>query len=79
MRSYKPEELFDNDGRLIDELAELAPGGNRRMGGNPHMNGGRVLRSRLPEFMIMQSNSRSGSCRGRVHANGSISSATSSD
>src|ERR1035438_9176159 len=44
MRSYKPEELFDEDGKFIDELAELAPAGNRRMGGNPHVNGGRTLR-----------------------------------
>lgn len=40
MRSYKPEELFGNDGRLLPELAELAPGGERRMGANPHANGG---------------------------------------
>jgi hypothetical protein len=41
MRSYKPEELFDQKGRFIAELAELAPVGDRRMGGNPHVNGGR--------------------------------------
>ncbi len=43
MRSYRPESLFDQQGRLIAELAELAPGGDRRMGANPHVNGGRVL------------------------------------
>lgn len=40
MRSYKPEELFDASGRLIPELAELAPSGHRRMSANPHANGG---------------------------------------
>lgn len=51
MKSYRPEELFDNDGRLIRELADLAPIGERRMGSNPHANGGRLLRDlRLPEF-----------------------------
>ena len=44
MRSYRPEELFDEDGRLIPELAELAPKGERRMGANPHANGGILLR-----------------------------------
>jgi len=43
MRRYKPDELFDDDGRLIPELAALAPTGNRRMGANPHANGGKVL------------------------------------
>ena len=43
MRSYKPEELFDQNGRLIAELAELAPKGDRRMGANPHANGGILL------------------------------------
>ncbi|MBM2811046.1 MAG: phosphoketolase family protein [Chloroflexi bacterium] len=43
MRSYRPEELFDSNGRLISELAELAPRGERRMGANPHANGGRLL------------------------------------
>ncbi len=51
MRSYKAEELFDNDGRLIADLAELAPTGERRMGANPHANGGLLLRNlRLPDF-----------------------------
>ena len=51
MLSYRPEELFDESGRLIPELAELAPAGNHRMGANPHANGGLLLRDlRLPDF-----------------------------
>jgi xylulose-5-phosphate/fructose-6-phosphate phosphoketolase len=51
LRSYKPEELFDESGRLLKELAELAPKGNRRMGANPHANGGILLRDlRMPNF-----------------------------
>ncbi len=51
MKSYKPEELFDETGRLIPELAELAPKGERRMGANPHANGGILLRDlRIPDF-----------------------------
>jgi xylulose-5-phosphate/fructose-6-phosphate phosphoketolase len=51
MKSYKPEELFDANGRLIQELAELAPKGTRRMGDNPHTNGGVLLRDlRMPDF-----------------------------
>ena len=51
MRSYKPEELFDERGRLNPELAELAPKGRRRMGANPHANGGMLLRDlRMPDF-----------------------------
>jgi xylulose-5-phosphate/fructose-6-phosphate phosphoketolase len=51
MRSYKPEELFDADGRLVAELAALAPAGDRRMGANPHANGGVLLRDlRMPDF-----------------------------
>ena len=51
MRSYRPEELFDHSGRLIPELAELAPKGDRRMGANPHTNGGLLLRDlRMPDF-----------------------------
>ncbi len=51
MRSYHPEELFDEHGRLRPELAELAPRGERRMGANPHANGGLLLRDlRLPDF-----------------------------
>ncbi len=51
MKSYKAEELFDRDGRLLPELAELAPAGLRRMGSNPHANGGILLRDlRMPDF-----------------------------
>src|SRR5277367_3939859 len=51
MKSYKAEELFDKNGRLIPELAELAPKGERRMGANPHANGGGLLRDlRMPDF-----------------------------
>ena len=51
MKSYKPEELFDEDGRLMPELAELAPKGDRRMGANPHTNGGvSAARLRMPDF-----------------------------
>jgi xylulose-5-phosphate/fructose-6-phosphate phosphoketolase len=51
MKGYKPEELFDGDGKLISELAELAPKGMRRMGANPHANGGLLLRDLvMPEF-----------------------------
>jgi xylulose-5-phosphate/fructose-6-phosphate phosphoketolase len=51
LRSYRPEELFDEQGRLKAELAELAPKGERRMGTNPHANGGLLLRDlRLPDF-----------------------------
>jgi xylulose-5-phosphate/fructose-6-phosphate phosphoketolase len=51
MKCYKPEELFDAEGRLIPELAELAPKGNRRMGANPHANGGLLSRDLvMPDF-----------------------------
>jgi len=51
MKSYKPEELFDEGGKFKPELAELAPKGNRRMGANPHANGGLLLRNlRMPDF-----------------------------
>ena len=51
LRSYHPEELFDEKGRLIPELAELAPKGNARLGANPHANGGILLKDlRLPDF-----------------------------
>ena len=42
MRSYQPEDLFDKNGRLVAELAALAPKGDRRMGANPHANGGKL-------------------------------------
>ena len=51
MKSYRPEELFDGSGKLIPELAELAPKGERRMGANPHANGGALLRDlKMPGF-----------------------------
>ena len=51
LKSYKPEELFDNNGKLRKELKELAPIGTRRMGANPYANGGILLKSlRLPDF-----------------------------
>jgi xylulose-5-phosphate/fructose-6-phosphate phosphoketolase len=51
MREYKPEELFDQQGRLKAELREIAPKGARRMGSNPHANGGQLKRAlRLPDF-----------------------------
>ena len=51
MRSYHPEELFDESGAPVPELLELAPVGDRRMGANPHANGGKLLRAlRLPDF-----------------------------
>ncbi len=51
MKSYKPEELFDSNGKLISELAELAPQGHRRMSDNPHANGGILLRDlKMPDF-----------------------------
>jgi xylulose-5-phosphate/fructose-6-phosphate phosphoketolase len=51
MKSYKPEELFDTRGKLVPELAELAPKGERRMGANPHANGGLLLCDlKMPDF-----------------------------
>jgi xylulose-5-phosphate/fructose-6-phosphate phosphoketolase len=51
LRSYRPQELFTEDGRLVDELAALAPRGERRMSANPHTNGGAILRDLdLPDF-----------------------------
>ena len=51
MKSYKPQELFDSDGRLIPELQELSPKRDRRMGANPHANGGLLLRQlKMPDF-----------------------------
>ncbi len=51
MRSYRPEELFDENGRLAPELAGMAPEGARRMGANPHANGGLLLKDlRMPDF-----------------------------
>ncbi len=51
MKSYRPEELFKADGSLVQELVDFAPKGNRRMGANPHANGGLLLRDlKLPDF-----------------------------
>ena len=51
MRSYRPDELFDDEGRLMPELAALAPEGDRRMSANPHANGGLLLKDLLlPDF-----------------------------
>ena len=51
LRSYRPNELFDDDGRLRSELAATAPKGERRMSANPHANGGLLLRDLvLPDF-----------------------------
>jgi xylulose-5-phosphate/fructose-6-phosphate phosphoketolase len=51
LKSYKPEELFDENGTFLAELKELAPSGTRRLGANPHANGGALLRDlRLPDF-----------------------------
>jgi xylulose-5-phosphate/fructose-6-phosphate phosphoketolase len=51
MKSYRPEHLFDDKGSLISELTELSPRGDRRMGANPHTNGGKLLQDlKLPEF-----------------------------
>jgi xylulose-5-phosphate/fructose-6-phosphate phosphoketolase len=51
MRSYGPDKLFDEQGKLIPELAEMAPKGDRRMGANPHANGGVYLKDlHLPDF-----------------------------
>jgi xylulose-5-phosphate/fructose-6-phosphate phosphoketolase len=51
MKSYRPEELFDQRGRLVPELSQMAPSGERRMSANPHANGGGLLRDlALPDF-----------------------------
>ena len=51
LRSYRPNELFDDEGRLRSELAAIAPKGERRMSANPHANGGLLLRDLvLPDF-----------------------------
>jgi xylulose-5-phosphate/fructose-6-phosphate phosphoketolase len=51
MKSYKPRELFDKNGKLIPELAELSPKGDRRMSANPHANGGLLLKDlKMPDF-----------------------------
>jgi xylulose-5-phosphate/fructose-6-phosphate phosphoketolase len=51
MKSYRPEELFDSEGVLKKDLAQLAPAGHRRMSDNPHANGGKLLKDlRMPDF-----------------------------
>jgi xylulose-5-phosphate/fructose-6-phosphate phosphoketolase len=51
LKSYRPQELFDRTGKLVADVAGLAPKGNRRMGANPHANGGLLLRElELPDF-----------------------------
>ena len=51
MKSYKPEQLFDENGGLLPQLNDLAPKGNRRMGANPHANGGLLLKDlKMPDF-----------------------------
>ena len=51
LQSYRPDELFDRNGSLMPELAELAPAGHRRMGANPHANGGLLLHDlEMPDF-----------------------------
>ena len=51
MKSYKPQELFDENGTFRQDLAELAPAGERRMGANPHANGGILLKAlKMPDF-----------------------------
>ena len=70
MKSYKPQELFEKDGRLKPELAELPPKGARRMSANPHANGGLLLRDlRLPDFRdyaIPVKTPGAGSCKRRI-------------
>ena len=51
MKSYRPQELFDERGKFRDEFAALAPTGHRRMGSNPHANGGELLQPlSMPHF-----------------------------
>lgn len=73
LKSYKPEELFDEQGRLLPELAALTPAGQRRMGANPHANGGGFLRELdLPDFRnyAVPVRQRSTCNEGNVHALG---------
>ena len=73
MRSYKPEELFDEEGRLLAELAELAPTGDRRMGANPNANGGLLRRDlHMPIFRDFALSVTSPACvnAGSVHVLG---------
>jgi xylulose-5-phosphate/fructose-6-phosphate phosphoketolase len=73
LKSYKPEELFDASGALLPELAKLAPTGARRMGANPHANGGGFLRELdLPDFRqyALEIEHRSAATEGNMHAAG---------
>ncbi len=73
LRSYRPAELFDPNGALLPELAALAPAGRRRMGANPHANGGSFLRElELPDFRdyAVPVEHRSIANEGNVHALG---------
>ena len=73
LQSYKPDELFDDKGRLLPELAELAPAPERRMGASSHANGGRLLRElHLPDFRdyAVAIPFRGVSNQGNVHALG---------
>ncbi len=73
LRSYRPEELFDETGRLLPELAEMAPKGSRRMGANVNANGGEMLRElRLPDFRNYEipPHRGAGSIEGNTHALG---------
>jgi len=73
LKSYKPEELFDENGALLPELAALAPAGERRMGANPHANGGGFMRELdLPDFRnyAVTIEQRSVASEGNVHALG---------
>ena len=80
MRSYKPEELFDQQGRFVHELAELAPNGKRRMGSNPHSNGGALLRDLLcPIFDLTRWMLRSPARCSRKRRASSVSSARHSE
>jgi len=71
LKSYRPEELFDENGRLIPSLADLAPKGARRMGANPHANGGILMRDLImPDFQdyAVEVTSPTSACVGNVHA-----------
>ncbi len=73
LKSYKPEELFDQNGTLLPELAALAPVGQHRMGANPHANGGSFLRElELPDFRdyAVTVEYRGAANEGNVHALG---------
>ena len=70
MRSYRPQELFGEDGKLVEELAALAPSSYRRMGANPHANGGLLRRDLdLPDFRdYAVGGGQAGNRRDRGHA-----------